>query len=161
MTTLGHQRKARRLFVPPIPADVGMREMLSADGFEVLDVDDLAEDPCGNRLADRGVVGGVPEDCQKKGGKGNQVSGVGRLRTYVKGEKVSGFENAGLTVPATEDDPVFLDRLDDPHTLLDRRSDRLLTQDIIPLLSKHFDRLGMPSIHDGDDDGISDFSTRS
>lgn len=66
MTTLGHQRKARRLFVPPIPSDVGMREMLSADGFEVLDVDDLAEDPCGDRLADRGVVGGVTEDCERK-----------------------------------------------------------------------------------------------
>lgn len=64
-------------------------------------------------------------------------------------------------MPATEDDSVFLDRLNDPHTLLDRRSDRLLTQDIVPLLSEHFDRLGMPSIHDGDDDGISDFSTRS
>jgi hypothetical protein len=65
-----------------------------------------------------------------------------------------------LTVPTTEDDPVFLDRLDDPHTLLDRRSDRLLTQDIIPLLSEHFDRLGMPSVHNSDDDGISDFPSR-
>ena len=72
MTTLGHQREARRLFVPPIPSDVGMREMLSADGFEVLDVDDLAEDPGGDRLADGGVVGRVPEDCENKKKRGGE-----------------------------------------------------------------------------------------
>lgn len=68
---------------------------------------------------------------------------------------------AELTVSAPKDDPVFLDRLDDPHTLFDRRSDRLLTQDIVPLLSENFDRLGVTSIHDGDDDRISDFPSRS
>jgi hypothetical protein len=72
VTTLGHQRETRRLLVPPIPSDVGMREMLSADGFEVLDVDDLAEDPGGDRLADGGVVGRVPEDCENKKKRGGE-----------------------------------------------------------------------------------------
>ena len=57
-----------------------------------------------------------------------------------------------------KDDLVLLDGLDDLHTLVDGRSDRFLAQDVVPLIGKDSDGLCMASIHDGDDDGVGDFT---